>query len=80
MATNLLELYGPTGAGTTKGLNNDAAPGIGSTNLLSNEYTPSPSYQSDSITQAVLPSWNGINTYSDQGTGLSMLSGGGGHF
>jgi hypothetical protein len=80
MATNLLEKYGPNGTGTVKGLDNNTIGGYGGNPTLTNTYKPSPSYQSDSITQAVLPSWNGINTYSDQGTGLSMLSGGGGHF
>jgi hypothetical protein len=40
MATNLLELYGPNGTGTVKGLDNDTIGGYGGSAVLNNTYKP----------------------------------------
>jgi hypothetical protein len=56
MATNLLELYGPTGAGTTKGLDNATIGGYGGNAVLNNTYKPTTiSYQTNTTTDIVLP-------------------------
>jgi len=64
MATNLLELYGPNGTGTVKGLDNNTVGGYAGPSVLNNTYKPAGSYQTNTANQT-LPKFAGDSTYSE---------------
>ena len=63
MPTNLLDQYGPNGAGTVKGLDNATIGGYGGSAVLNNTYKPADSYQTN-VDNQTLPKFSGDNTYS----------------